>query len=160
MPETVEERIEKLDNLLDEYEGRIGLSKYNENYSKSEEVGEYLSYSRDQLEALSPQDLGGIAYILLQYSIFIQRSLNREVAKIKWAESMMKEIVADKLNNYSGYSYAEKYGKAIKDNDYTIKLNSLQRAAQQRSDRLQFLANGIKGLADVLQNLMRVRRDG
>ena len=151
------ERLAKLDEVLDSYEFSLGLP--HGEYPHLSEVSQYINYGRAQLEALSQQDAGGVAYILTSYSIFLQIAINREKARISWAESLIKECVIDKLDSYSGYSYLEKFGKAVKDNEYTVKLSQIQRFAQERADRLNFIANGVNNLATILTNIMRLRRE-
>lgn len=155
---TAKERLESLDKVLDEYEQGLGLPNYSQ-IALNEEVAQYLNMSRDALEKLTPQDAGQIAYALSSYSIFIQRSINREIARVSWADSLMKEVLADSISQQSGYGYVEKFNKAMKQDAYASDLNKIMRYAQQRADRLNFIANGIKNLSDILINLMKVRRE-
>lgn len=155
----VEQRIADIDAILDEYEQKIGLPKYDENHPGNSEIKSYLSFTRQQIENLSPQDAGSISYMLSQYALFLQRAINRENSRIKWAESVIKEIISDRLDSYSGYGYAEKFGKAVKDNEYALKLSQIQRGAQQRADRLNFVANSINSLSNILLNIMRLKKE-
>ena len=95
-----------------------------------------------------------IAYGVGQFSFHIQRSINR-VSKMWWAEENIKEVIADELNTYKGYGYIEKSTQAIKHNDSANSLNKIKKYAKMRADRLQYIANSIKNLSDILLNIQR-----
>lgn len=157
MSKTAKEEMQHWDSILDEYESSVGLGKYvaqNIHLAESE-LQEYLSMNREVLEKLSPEDCGNIAYRLGQYAFFIQRTINREIARYNWADDTIKETIADEINNYKGYGYAEKSGQAIKHNDKATALNNIKKYAKQRSDRLSYLANSIKNLSDIILSIQR-----
>jgi hypothetical protein len=150
------EQVEHWDKILDEYEQGIGLTKYSDNHSFSaDEINQYLSMNRDVIEKLAPEDCAQIAYRLAQFAFHIQRSLNREIARHNWAEEVIKETIADEINNYKGYGYIEKSYQAIKNNEKAYALNSIKKYAKQRSDRLSYMANSIKNLSDILLSIQK-----
>ena len=149
------EEVKYWDEILDEYEQTIGLPKYKNDSLPETELNEYLTMNRDAIEKLNPEDCAQISYRLGQFSFHIQRSINRELARYNWAEEIMKETIADELNSYKGYGYVEKSIQAIKHNDKAQSLNKIKNYAKQRSDRLSYLANGIKNLSDILLSIQR-----
>ena len=158
MTKTSKDELKYWDDILDEYESSIGLGKYSDVHSFSEgELNEYFSMNRDAIEKLSPEDCAQISYRLAQYSFFIQRTINREIARHNWAEENIKETIADEINNYKGYGFVEKSLQAIKHNDKATSLNKIKRYAQQRMDRLSYLANGIKNLSDIMLSVQRTK---
>jgi hypothetical protein len=154
---TTKEDLQKWDDLLDEYEKSVGLAKYAPDSLSSEELNTYLSMNRNELEKLSPEDCAQISYRLGQYSFHVQRTLNRELARHNWADETIKETIADEINSYKGYGYLEKYYQAVKHNEKASKLSSIKKYAKQRSDRLSYLANSIKGLSDILLNIQKTK---
>lgn len=155
MPKTSKEEIKYWDDILDEYEKSIGLPVYKNDTFSENELNKYLTMNRDIVEKLTPEDCAIISYRLGQFSFHIQRSINRELARYNWAEETIKETIADELNNYKGYGYVEKSIQAIKHNDRSQSLNKIKNYAKQRSDRLSYLANGIKNLSDILLSIQR-----
>jgi len=151
------EQLEYWDKILDEYENSIGLQTYKNNLFDTNEINSYLSMNRDELEKLVPEDCAQISYRLAQFSFHIQRTINREIARYNWAEEIIKETIADEINTYKGYGYLEKSLQAIKHNDKAISLNKIKTYAKQRSDRLQYLANNIKNLSDILMSIQRIK---
>lgn len=149
------EQVDIWDSVLDEYESTIGLDKYNPNIFQNEELQKYLCMNRDELEKLTSEDCYQIAYRLSQFAFHIQRTINREIARINWAEETIKECICDEVNNYKGYGYIEKATQAIKHNDKAASLNKIKKYAKQRSDRLYFLSTNIKNLSDILINISK-----
>lgn len=149
------EELQYWDKILDEYENSIGLSEFSTSIIPSEEINKYTSMNRDEIEKLSPEDCAQISYRLSQFSFYVQRSLNREIARYNWADENIKEVIADDINNYKGYGYIEKSIQAIKHNEKANGLNSIKKYAKQRSDRLQYLANSIKNLSDVMISIQK-----
>jgi len=157
MLKTSKEEIRYWDDILDEYEQSIGLPEYKEDVLGSDELNTYLTMNRDSIEKLGPEDCAQISYRLGQFAFHIQRTVNRELARFNWADEVIKETIADEINNYKGYGYLEKSGQAIKHNDKASSLNKIKVYAKQRSDRLSYLANGIKNLSDILLSIQKTK---
>jgi len=151
------EQINYWDKVLDEYEASIGLSTYTANSFREEELNEYLTMDRNVLEKLSPEDCAQISYRLAQFSLHIQRTLNRENARLNWAEETIKETIADDINNYKGYGYLEKSSQAIKHNEKAMALNKIKKYAKQRSDRLTYISSCVKNLSDILLSINKTK---
>jgi hypothetical protein len=154
---TAKDELNDWDVLLDQYENSIGLSQYNPTGLSETELNGYLTMNRDELEKFTPEDCGQIAYRLAQFSFHIQRTINREIARYNWADETIKEIIADDINNYKGYGYVEKSYQAIKHNDRASAIQKIKKYAKQRSDRLSYLANGVKNLSDILISIQKIK---
>lgn len=155
MNKSAKDELQHWDTILDEYENNIGLATYAANSLQSEELNKYLTMSRDELEKITPEDCGQMAYRLGQFAFHVQRTINREIARYNWADENIKECIADDINNYKGYGYVEKAYQAIKHNEKASALNNIKKYAKQRSDRLNYLANGIKNLSDIILSIQK-----
>jgi hypothetical protein len=113
--------------------------------------------TRDEVEKLTPEDCAQIAYRFSQFAFYVQRSVNREIARYNWADENIKETIADEKNNYKGYGYIEKSLQAIKHNDKASSLNSIKKYAKQRIDRLSYIANNIKNLSEVILSVQKTK---
>jgi hypothetical protein len=145
------------DNILDEYENSIGLPKYNAILMSEEELSNYLSMNRDEIEKLTPEDCGQIAYRLSQFSFHTQRTINREQARYDWSEDTIKSIIADEINSYKGYGYVEKSSQAIKHNEKASSLEKIRKYAKQRLNRLSYLATSINNMSNILLNIQKMK---
>lgn len=151
------EQVNEWDRVLDEYESSIGLGTYRSDIFSESELNSYFQMSRDELEKTTPEVCGEIAYRLGQFAFHVQRSLNRELSRLNWADETIKETIAEEINNYKGYGYIEKATQAIKHNDKATALNKIKKYAKQRSDRLQYLANSIKHLSDIMLSIQKTK---
>lgn len=151
------DQISYWDKILDEYETSLGLPQYNNSIMPESELNQYLTMDRNVLEKLNPEDCAQISYRLGQFSFHIQRTINRELARLNWSEEMIKETIADDINNYKGYGYVEKSSQAIKHNDKASSLNKIKKYAKQRSDRLQYIASSVKNLSDILLSIQKMK---
>lgn len=154
---TSKEEVSEWDKILDEYETSVGLPKYIPDSMPEAELNNYLTMSRDVLEKLTVEDCSQIAYRLGQFAFHIQRTINRETARLNWAEETLKEVIADDINNYKGYGYIEKSAQAIKHNDKAASLQKIKKYAKQRSDRLLYIASSVKNLSDILLSTIRLK---
>ena len=154
---TTKEQVAEWDRVLDEYESAIGFNKYEQNAFDETELSQYLSMSRDVIEKQTPDDCIQISLRLSQYALHIQRTINRETARHNWAEELIKETIADELNNYKGYGYVEKSIQAIKHNEKAAALNRIKRYAKQRMDRLGYIASNIKNLSEIFMLVYRTK---
>lgn len=158
MNKTTKEQVDEWDKVLDEYESSIGLGRYNSLHEFSEvELNNYFTMNRDAIEKLTPEDCAQISYRLAQYAFFLQRTLNREIARHNWAEETIKETIADEVNNYKGYGFIEKSLQAIKHNEKASALNKIKKYAKQRMDRLSYLANSVKNLSDIILSVQKTK---
>lgn len=152
------EDIQYWDTILDEYESSLALPKYSAQYGVSEqEINQYLTMSRDEIEKISPEDCAQISFRLAQFAFHIQRTINREIARHNWSEENIKETIADEINNYKGYGFIEKSLQAIKHNEKANSLNQIKKYAKQRIDRLSYLANSIKNLSDIMMSIQKTK---
>ena len=152
---SAEERMNKVDLLLDQYERELNLPEYNK--ADHAEVSKYLSINRQDISKLTPDESAEIEIVLKRYAFYIQRFLNKEVSRVNWANDALKIMVADSVDQYSGYSYAERFHKAIKNNAAALKVFTLKNKAQQKVDRLQFIANSVKDIANAFSSLRYVK---
>jgi len=154
---TAKEQLERWDKILDEYEKSIGLPDF-ESKENSHSASEFLSMNRNQIEKMSPEDCAQAALILNELAFHIQRAYNREIARVKWAEDTSKEIVANEVGGYKGYSYLERFQQAVKSNAHACSLNKIRKYAQQRADRLGFLASNMNTRADIFLATQKSKR--
>jgi hypothetical protein len=149
------ERLATIDAVLDEYEKESGLPLQSENFYDNSVKG-YMQMTRTSMEKLTIEECAEAALLLGSFSFHIQRLYNRETARVNWATSSIKSLVAGRENQYSG-SWESQRNQAIKDDGYTNKMNKIKVYAQQRADRLTYLANSIKNLSDLFINLQRAK---
>jgi len=147
------ERLAKLDSVLDEYECSIGLPKFTDNFH-DDSAKKYLQLTRDQIEKLTPDQCSEAALLLSGLAFHLQRSYNREIARINWADKILKSTISGKEQSYRG-SWDSQFNQAVKEDGYATKIADIKRYAQQRADRLTYLSSSIKGMSDIFLSVQR-----
>jgi len=149
------DRLKRIDKLLDEYEVKIGLEEFSEEKTIPE-VNKYLNMSREQIEKLDIEECAEAAILLGGFSFHLQRCYNREVARVNWATNTLKKIISGREQQYSG-SWDSQFHQAVKEDKYTDGIFQIKNYAQQRADRLTFLATSVKSVCDLFVNLQRAK---
>ena len=149
------EQLAKLDAVLDEYESSLGLPAFSDNFH-DDTAKKYLQMSRNQIEKLTPDQCSEAALLLGSLSFHIQRSYNREVARINWADKTLKTCIAGREQAYKG-SWESQFNQAVKEDTYANKISSIKRYAQQRADRTNYLSSSIKNISDIFLNVQRAK---
>tara|TARA_Y100000310_G_scaffold321705_1_gene379702 strand:+ start:207 stop:695 length:489 start_codon:yes stop_codon:yes gene_type:complete len=150
---TAKERLDQVEAVLDEYEGKLGIGSYSEDFH-DQSVKKYMSMPRQQMEKLTVEECAEAALLLGGFSFYLQRSYNRELARVNWASSNLKKMISGREDQYRG-SWDSQYYQAVKEDGYASKLDNIKTYAQQRADRLTYLATSVKNLSDLYINLQR-----
>tara|TARA_R110000824_G_scaffold282601_13_gene470903 strand:- start:92 stop:580 length:489 start_codon:yes stop_codon:yes gene_type:complete len=152
---SAKEQLEKLDSVLDEYELSLGIPKFNSDFY-DDTAKDYLQLSRHQIETLTPEQCSEAALLLSSLSFHLQRSYNREIARVNWADQVLKSAIAGREQQYRG-SWESQFNQAVKEDDYTRKILTIKRYAQQRADRINYLSSSIKNISDIFLSVQRAK---
>lgn len=154
---TARDKIYKIDNILDEYEKKSGLSPCKPP-GNEDELQKYLSMDRAELESIQQEKCAEIAYRLNQFGFYIQRLYNREKTRIIWAQQELTNTIAKSVNDYGQFTKHDvKVALIIRENTYAANLQKIIVYAEQRAQRLEFLATSIKYLADGMRDIRMAR---
>lgn len=153
-PLTAKQRLEKINEALDNYEKSKGLLVQPNN-----DGIRYLNMPQKEMHSLTADECGEAATLLSQYSFSIQRELNRERAIVNWCEAELRRHIFTESGNYSGTG-EERKAKAIAGNEYTRNLDKLRAQAQGRVDQLEYQPNRIDAIRMSFIELQQTRRKG
>lgn len=155
--QTIDERMKYLDEALDKFEKDASLT-VNSPPGPETEIDEYLHMDRNDITKLSGEDCAAIAYRLAQFSLYTQRLINRDKARITWVKSQLASFIT----NDSDYDKFRKFEVAVellaKSNTAVARLAKIHTWGQQRIDRLEYVATGLKTLSDVMVTNQRAKR--
>jgi hypothetical protein len=154
---TAKDKLNYIDAILDEYETKCGLPICKAPGAE-EELDRYLSMDRDEIEKLTPDLCSGILYRLSQYAFYLKRLYNREKSRVIWAKQQLNEIVAKEIDNYDKYTKSDiNIAKIANSNSYALSLQKIMTYAEQRSVRLENMADFIKHLSDSMKAIQMTK---
>jgi len=153
--DTASDQLKKLDSILDEYERSLGVPDFPDEFH-DDSAKKYMTLSRLQIEKLTPAECAEAALLLGSLSFHMQRAYNREVARVNWAKQTLRSTVAGREQSYSG-SWESQFNQAVDEDGYLRKVMQIQKYAQQRADRLTYLASSIKNIGDIFLAVQRTK---
>ncbi len=143
--DTVVQKLKDLEILLEEYEHRINLTV--------KPLKVELDITRDVLLKMSPLDINGYRWELSQYSLYLQKELNKQTSRYNWAETNLKRLLEKECDEYPGFKWEERQANAMNANSYAQQLHYLKVKAKAVIDRLSFLPNKIQMMDSVAKDI-------
>lgn len=153
--ESVAKHLELLKESVDDFISKVGLG----NLHPPDKIHEYLSLTREQLNALTDEGCGEIAYILSRYTVWLQLEENRLSAQLNWAKSTLDALVLPRVHNYEGYGLAEKRAKAEAESESAQALIKVRISIQSLLDSIKFVASKVNDMSQILMGLQATKRN-
>lgn len=144
-------------NIVDDFELKIGLQP-NILPGDPEEFKKYLVMDVTQIEKLDSKDCANISYRLGQFSLYIQRSLNKEKAISRILTHKINKMISRNINQYSG-AWNMQRAAAIADNDAAATLSDQLVESEIKQDSLEYVSSGLKELANQMKNIQFSKRE-
>lgn len=151
----VEDAWKKVNDVVQEYLSSLGVNKIQYN----PEVEEVLNLTRSQIRNMQDVELRENSFLLSQYSLFVQREINRHYAQLEWANQNLNALVGKYASNY-GTQYTkweEKYAMIVSDNAYAKSLFQMVKQASLRVKNLEFISGKISLLARIFSSMEKRR---
>lgn len=157
-PLTVEDRVKKLDAVLDEYETQACGLRHNSPVKLKNEAMNLLEIEPEELRRMTAEECGEAAVILNSFAFHLQRAVNREMGRAKWADASVKKAITHSLGQQRGQSFEERRLLAIANDEAAAKLDQIGVQAQLRIERLSYLAAKAESVAKSFMGLQSTRR--
>jgi thymidylate synthase len=143
---------EQLDNFLD------GLSLKNVIYDTDIEY--ILNYTASQIRSFSSEECGINAFLLQQYTLYLQKQINRLKSISGWATSNIKMLTAKEGKNYgNNYTrYDERIYLVKSGNTYGKELHKVERKADIHVQELDMIISRVNSMANTLLELQQTKR--
>lgn len=147
---TIKEEMEFRQKLLDEYENKISLPK-NEVPVDNEELAKYLTMDKTAIESLDAGASICIAVRLAQFSLYMQRCINTELSRIKWANFQLSKATTEDMKSISTFlKHETKLAIISKENAVVNELCNVVEYAEERVVRLTDIVSNIKNIGYLL----------
>lgn len=147
---SLEDKVKELEEILDKYEkDKAGLPN-----RKQLQAPKYLYMAIDELRKKTPDELAEAAYELSLYSFELDRLINAEKAKERWAKARLDEFTADYLEDVpSGYGWNERMLIARHKPEPCKLLNQFIRDVEMKLSRLYGIPKHIEIISKCIDNL-------
>lgn len=152
------EKLNNRDKILDEYENQLGLPE-NKPPGHTSELEQYLTMDRKEIEALVPSTAISISYRLSQFSFYFQRCINREMARVKWADSELRYIASQEMLKVDQYA-TNKLELVCHNNSAANSLRQIKTFAEQRVSRLSEISSSIRNLSYTISLIIKSKTGG
>ena len=151
METTFAGRIAEIDRFLDEYNQKLHLDKVKV-------VDCELDLPRDKLFSMSLDQLDGYRWELAQYVLGLQKELNRQTARMHWAEQNLKRYSEKECSNYDGYLWQERLANVLANDSYAAKLDDFRQKCKLIYDETGFLIGRIEFMAKIAGDIAFAKR--
>lgn len=129
----IQQEIDLYKKELDQWVQSLGISSHQ---PSNDHVEEILSYDRQDLRTRSSTDLSEDAFVLYQYSLFLQNKANECSTFLKWSTYTINKLLGNDKH----------------------KLLQYQRKVELRLERIAYLARRIETLGQAINSLVRARK--
>jgi len=147
----------EIDAALDRFEGELGIPK-----NQKVEPPKYIYMTLNEIQKTSPQELSEASFLIGQYSMYIQRCINKNRAWERWAKLKIDELAAMNLPNIDRYYGSfERMQLAKNTSPLCKKVNSLWRTVSMRLERLYGIPDNLKVISDSIKEIrfMQLRKE-
>jgi hypothetical protein len=141
--------------MLNDYQNQLSI-----NIKRNESAESLLNIDENTLKSMTAEECGIKAIILLQFSAFLQKEVNRHQAKNRWADSNINILIGK-----YGQGYGDKYTKfeerrvmMIADNSFAKALNDMVKLSSVICEDLAFLSKKVESIANLLSELQKTKR--
>jgi hypothetical protein len=153
---SIDEHLTKINELLVKYDNELGMSNLNGN---PDEVQRILSLDRAEITKMSREACGECAFVLSQYSLFVQKEFNRENAVLEWVETNLSNVTGKYMGQYSGATLDERKSSVIAENTYARDLFKIRNRVRLKTTNINFLSNKISFMSQVLLAVQSNKKD-
>lgn len=140
--------------VLDSYAEKVSINKFKNN----ESVDLILESSEEDRLGWSDEILENKAFILYNYGAYLQRCLNQQQVKLKWAQSNLRVLYGRESSNYDRWSYVERQDQILANNEAALVLHKIIMNAETRIAQLDHITKYISEMGHCLKDLAKSKR--
>jgi DNA repair ATPase RecN len=151
----VADRLVAFENELNHYSATLGLNFIRHNT----DVNRAFELSEADIKALDAIGCGELSLMLSNYALYIQKEVNRVIAKRNWAKANIDMLMAQHSKDFSQYmKYEEKINSLCNTNSAALELNKIYVGLTAKFDELNKMAERLDSMAYRLDELQKSKR--
>jgi len=115
-------------------------------------VQECLNLSHEDFLNLSPQEAQVNSYKLTQYSLYLHKELNTNLARLNWCDEIIYRMIAKKYKDFPDFMKFDVRRHSVIHNDtFAYKVDTVRLDLVVRVNSLQNLIKDITGMISIFQ---------
>lgn len=147
-------RFRQKDESLEQYEESLGLPAFE---FAENEVKRFLTLPFSALKKLDYEQCAEGVFVLEQFGFHLQRAVNREQSRIRWATESIDKMISGRLHQQPGFKFEERKLQAIRGDDAAQKLDAIRMEHQLKLDRILYVSNRVESVAKALTGLRQAK---
>lgn len=147
------EQLNEFMKVLDEYANKVGINKF-----QNKEIDEILEADETTRLGWTEEQLYAKSFTLFSYSGYLQRCINQQTIKLKWAQSNIRVLYGKETPKYDRFSYQEKQDAAISDNEAIKALHQIIMNAETRIAQLYDISRYVSEMGRTLVESAKSKR--
>lgn len=147
-PSVGKTELDKLNEELELYEKNLGLEKWQNTTAPI-----YLNISIEDLRKKPNEELSEAVYLLAQYSLNIQRAINRNKAWQRWGYSKIDQLACENFDKIGNSGWQERMLIAKNGGESSKKMQAFLLKISMRIDRLHGIVDHIKLIMDSIRDI-------
>lgn len=162
MTNEMESGNEEFETRLSTYLNKVDeLTRLFENEAPPEDINKYIRMNTEEMRRYDAEACLEISLLLTQYTIFLQRVINRESAMLKTCYSQIYRTACKHWGNYDKYAPKELKLSYIAGEDFKVKslLNTVAKSESLLCE-LDGLVNLIKSCSDIWKEMGKLKNYG
>lgn len=140
--------------ILNEYAKKVGINRFQ----NKGDVDSILESTESERELLSEIELINKAFTLHNYGAYIQRCINQQQIKLKWAQANIRVLYGRETPKYDRFSYQEKQDATIANDSSIFTLHKIIMNAETRIAQLYDISKFISNMANDLVEMAKTKR--
>lgn len=140
--------------VLDSFAATVSINKFKNN----ESVDLILESSEEERLSWTDEVLENKAFILFNYSAYIQRCINQQRVKLKWAQANLRVVYGRETSKYDRWSYQERQDLVLADQEPALVLHKIIMNAECRIAQLEHITEYVSEMAKSLKDISKSKR--
>lgn len=151
---TINEQLADFTRILEDFGNKAGLNKFQ----NTDAVDTILESTEWVRSTWTEDELHNKSFTLFNYAAYLQKCINQNQIKLKWAQSNIRVMYGKESANYERWSYQERQDAILGNHEPTRVLHEIIMNAETRIAQLSHLSNYVSEMARSLVEMGKSKR--
>lgn len=144
----IKSKVNVVENYLEDFNKKNGFVI---TFCDQDKACRILSMGFSEIRGLSYEDCIDYSILLANYSLYIQKIINRESSLVYFLEESIKKTISNIINQQKAYSYEERYILAVRQDEAAKNFMKEKVHRAMKVSELQFISTRIHNVSELLK---------